>query len=185
MLDRILPEATNPPVGKTNLIKFGTRYYMPEISRWTQPDPVTTIADPMTLDRYLYVQDNPTTFTDPSGRLFPSEPGEQQDIQTPIGGDEYPDADDGGDSVMSSGVWSGYTSATPSPSPSAVTTAPDADNSVECAVVGGFGAAAGIVGLAAVFFPLTSPVAIALTVGGVGVGGMSIVSLNNMGCFSG
>jgi RHS repeat-associated protein len=98
MLDRVLPEATTPPVGKTNLIKFGTRYYMPELSRWTQPDPVATVADPMTLDRYLYVQDNPTTFTDPSGRLFPSAPGEQEDVQTPIGGDEYPNPDDGGES---------------------------------------------------------------------------------------
>jgi hypothetical protein len=46
---------------------------MPEISRWTQPDPVGgNPMNPMSLDPYLYVQDNPTTFTDPTG-LMPLE----------------------------------------------------------------------------------------------------------------
>jgi RHS repeat-associated protein len=45
----------------TGLIKFGTRYYDPNLGRWTQQDP---IGNP---NRYAYVNDNPVGAVDPSG----------------------------------------------------------------------------------------------------------------------
>lgn len=52
----------------TGLTKFGTRYYDPNLGRWTQPDPVAgTLASPQTVDRYLYASDNPIDNTDPTG----------------------------------------------------------------------------------------------------------------------
>ena len=46
------------------LTKFGTRYYDPTNGRWTQQDPAGTPNGP---NRYLYVNNNPTNATDPSG----------------------------------------------------------------------------------------------------------------------
>jgi RHS repeat-associated protein len=53
----------------TGQIKFGTRYYQPNLGRWTQPDPSGFPNGP---NNYLYVGSNPTNITDPSG-LFWSE----------------------------------------------------------------------------------------------------------------
>jgi RHS repeat-associated protein len=48
--------------------KFGTRYYDPAVGRWTQQDPVAgSIGDPRTVNRYVYVGDNPVNFVDPGG----------------------------------------------------------------------------------------------------------------------
>jgi len=53
----------------TGLYKFGTRYYDPALGRWSQQDPKRgKLSDPMTLNRYLYVSDDPVNFTDPSGK---------------------------------------------------------------------------------------------------------------------
>jgi RHS repeat-associated protein len=53
----------------TGLYKFGTRYYNPGFGRWSQQDPVRGhLADPTSLNRYLYAGDDPVNFTDPSGR---------------------------------------------------------------------------------------------------------------------
>ena len=53
----------------TGMLKFGTRYYMPNLMRWTQPDPVMgKPANPMSLNPYAYVGCNPTNNTDPSSR---------------------------------------------------------------------------------------------------------------------
>jgi len=53
----------------TGLYKFGTRYYNPGFGRWSQQDPVRgSLADPTSLNRYVYVGDDPVNFTDPSGR---------------------------------------------------------------------------------------------------------------------
>src|SRR5579884_1117106 len=53
----------------TGLVKFGTRYYNPQLGRWTQQDPVGgSLGDPDSLNRYLYVGNDPVNETDPSGR---------------------------------------------------------------------------------------------------------------------
>lgn len=58
---------------KTGMLKFGTRYYMPDLTRWTQPDPVFgKPSNPVTLNAYGYVGGNPSNNTDPSGRLLAS-----------------------------------------------------------------------------------------------------------------
>lgn len=58
--------------GDTNgMLKLGTRYYNPTPFRWTQQDPLSgTIANPSTLDRYLYAGDAPTIFNDPHGETW-------------------------------------------------------------------------------------------------------------------
>ena len=45
-----------------------TTYYNPDLGRWTQQDPVAgSLGNPDTLNRYLYVGDDPVNETDPSG----------------------------------------------------------------------------------------------------------------------
>jgi RHS repeat-associated protein len=46
----------------TGLIKFGTRYYDPNLGRWTQPDPIGGSAN-----SYIYTSCDPVNFVDPSG----------------------------------------------------------------------------------------------------------------------
>ena len=61
---------------QTGMLKFGTRYYMPDLLRWTQRDPVMGKPnDPMTLNAYGYVGGDTVT-TDPSGRFFHDEVGQ-------------------------------------------------------------------------------------------------------------
>jgi RHS repeat-associated protein len=75
-------EQINPRAGDTNpwryvsgyhdtatgMIKFGQRYYMPDLARWTQPDPETgTPTGPMSLNAYSYVGCNPINYIDPTG----------------------------------------------------------------------------------------------------------------------
>jgi RHS repeat-associated protein len=44
------------------------RYYVPELGVWTSLDPVEgVIQQAMSLDRYIYVEQNPTSWLDPSG----------------------------------------------------------------------------------------------------------------------
>lgn len=53
----------------TGPIKYGTRYYIPTLGRWTQHDPEQgEFSDPLTLGRFQYVEFNPTNNTDPTGR---------------------------------------------------------------------------------------------------------------------
>ncbi len=53
----------------TGLVKFGTRYYNPQLGRWTQQDPVAgSLGNPDSLNRYLYAKDDPVNMVDPSGR---------------------------------------------------------------------------------------------------------------------
>jgi RHS repeat-associated protein len=49
----------------TGLTKFGTRYYNPEIGRWTQRDPAGGGANP-----YAYSGNSPSTLTDRTGYIF-------------------------------------------------------------------------------------------------------------------
>ncbi|MBI2183589.1 MAG: RHS repeat-associated core domain-containing protein [Thaumarchaeota archaeon] len=53
----------------TKLYYFGASYYDPEIGRFTTQDPVCSCAEPSTLNRYVYANDNPLKFTDPTGLL--------------------------------------------------------------------------------------------------------------------
>jgi RHS repeat-associated protein len=52
----------------TGFLKFGTRYYSADLGRWTQQDPDSgQLVDPMTLNRYAFVGNDPVNQTDPSG----------------------------------------------------------------------------------------------------------------------
>ncbi len=54
----------------TGLYKMGTRYYDPIVGRWTQTDPEPgCLRDPLSLNRFAYVDDDPANETDPSGRV--------------------------------------------------------------------------------------------------------------------
>ena len=53
----------------TGLYKFGARYYDAAIGRWTQQDPRSgSIADPSSVDRYVYADADPINRVDPTGR---------------------------------------------------------------------------------------------------------------------
>jgi RHS repeat-associated protein len=55
--------------GNTGLTKFGTRYYDATTGRWTQMDPIGgSLANPSTLNGYIYAGDDPVNNADPSGR---------------------------------------------------------------------------------------------------------------------
>lgn len=54
---------------ETRMLKYGTRYYMPNLARWTQIDPQAgSPQQPLTLNPYLYVNSDPLNAVDPSGR---------------------------------------------------------------------------------------------------------------------
>jgi len=53
---------------ETGLYYYGARYYDPELGRFVQADVVTgSLQDPLSLNRYAYVKNNPLKFVDPSG----------------------------------------------------------------------------------------------------------------------
>jgi RHS repeat-associated protein len=53
----------------TKLVKFGTRYYDPNLGRWTQRGTIGgTIDEPSVVNRYTYVGCNPINVTDRSGK---------------------------------------------------------------------------------------------------------------------
>lgn len=55
--------------GSTGFLKFGTRFYVPQLGTWTQPDPKNgKLATPTTLNSFNYVSGNPCNNTDRSGR---------------------------------------------------------------------------------------------------------------------
>lgn len=49
-------------------IKYGQRYYDPNIGRFTQQDSLETLADPTRANRYQYAASNPVNFVDLTGR---------------------------------------------------------------------------------------------------------------------
>lgn len=51
-----------------SLIKFGQRWYNPNIGRFTQQDPITELLNPSNANQYAYAADDPLNKTDPSGR---------------------------------------------------------------------------------------------------------------------
>jgi RHS repeat-associated protein len=52
------------------LVKFGTRYYDSSTGRWTQVDPIGgSIANPSTINGYIYANDDPVNNVDLTGQL--------------------------------------------------------------------------------------------------------------------
>ena len=59
-----------------SLYDYGARFYSPYLNRWIQPDTIVPDpANPQTLNRYAYVNNNPVRYTDPSGHCIPSDDG--------------------------------------------------------------------------------------------------------------
>jgi RHS repeat-associated protein len=56
---------------ETGLDYFGARYYGSNMGRFMSPDPMGGhVEDPQTLNRYVYVRNNPLSLTDPTGLDF-------------------------------------------------------------------------------------------------------------------
>lgn len=59
----------------SGLVYLRARYYDPSTGRFLSPDPFPAKAtDTQTLNRYVYVKNNPTNYTDPSGQTMESTP---------------------------------------------------------------------------------------------------------------
>jgi RHS repeat-associated protein len=75
-LDMILASKTYKFTGKerdteSGLDNFGARYDSSSMGRFMSPDPLAgRTEDPQTLNRYVYVRDNPLNLTDPTGLDF-------------------------------------------------------------------------------------------------------------------
>ncbi|WP_405688824.1 putative adhesin [Streptomyces sp. NBC_00057] len=54
----------------TGLVQLGAREYDPQTGRFISPDPVLDIADPVQMNGYVYCENNPVTFADPSGLMM-------------------------------------------------------------------------------------------------------------------
>jgi len=53
---------------ESGLYYYGSRYYNPGIGRFTTPDVLKgNLANPLSLNRYAYVENNPLKYVDPSG----------------------------------------------------------------------------------------------------------------------
>jgi RHS repeat-associated protein len=57
----------------TGLTYLGARYYDPLTSRFISPDPLMNPMDPRTLDAYMYANNNPGAFSDPTGLYAPGD----------------------------------------------------------------------------------------------------------------
>ena len=58
------------PAGASDLYVDGARYYAPGLGAFTQLDSTQGAAlNPLSMNRYLYAEANPETFTDPSGHV--------------------------------------------------------------------------------------------------------------------
>jgi len=55
----------------TGLYNYGARFYDPSIGRFISEDSyMGSVTDPMSLNRYIYAEDNPMSFVDPSGNMI-------------------------------------------------------------------------------------------------------------------
>ncbi|MFV2126352.1 RHS repeat-associated core domain-containing protein [Micromonospora sp. LOL_013] len=54
----------------TSLTHIGARHYDPTLGRFISVDPFVNPGDPQTLNAYAYANNNPTTYTDPTGLYF-------------------------------------------------------------------------------------------------------------------
>jgi RHS repeat-associated protein len=56
--------------GDAGLLYIGARYYEPAVGRWTSADKwLGDLYRPLSLNRYLYCEDDPVNHVDPSGRV--------------------------------------------------------------------------------------------------------------------
>jgi RHS repeat-associated protein len=62
------------PLDDTGLVAIGARYYDPALGRFVSVDPVMDLTDPQQWHGYTYANNNPITYTDPTG-LTPYTPG--------------------------------------------------------------------------------------------------------------
>lgn len=58
-------------VDPTGLVHLGAREYDPEIGRFISVDPVLDIRNPQQIHGYIYAGNNPVTWSDPTGLLWP------------------------------------------------------------------------------------------------------------------
>ncbi|MGW5579021.1 RHS repeat-associated core domain-containing protein [Micromonospora chokoriensis] len=65
----------------TGLTHLGAREYDPKVGRFISVDPVNDPGNPQQLPAYTYAANNPTTFSDPSGRII----AEYAGVDTPTG----------------------------------------------------------------------------------------------------
>ncbi|MFJ8233564.1 ricin-type beta-trefoil lectin domain protein [Streptomyces sp. NPDC094448] len=59
----------------TGLVHLGAREYEPATGRFLSPDPLIDIADPVQMNGYVYGDNNPVTFADPSGLISVAQGG--------------------------------------------------------------------------------------------------------------
>jgi RHS repeat-associated protein len=72
---------------ETEMLKFGTRYYIPKVSRWTQIDPKAgKPQQPLTLNPYVYSAMDPTNISDASGRDWFGDLWEEATFQLEMAG---------------------------------------------------------------------------------------------------
>lgn len=64
-----------PYVALTKLVDIGARLYDPAVGRFTSVDPVLFADDPQQANGYSYADNNPISFTDPSGLNLLDSPG--------------------------------------------------------------------------------------------------------------
>ena len=57
----------NKPTDDTGLTQIGARYYDPTIGRFISVDPIMDLADPQQWQGYAYANNNPVTYSDPTG----------------------------------------------------------------------------------------------------------------------
>jgi RHS repeat-associated protein len=74
----------------TGLTHLGAREYDPTLGRFISVDPIMNLADPQQMHGYTYSNNNPTTYSDPTGLAFcdynicPGDPGYHGDGADPV-----------------------------------------------------------------------------------------------------